>query len=67
MGNDHYLKAIESVGLGSISGLAGGISQALITTLAGLAVGIPSLMFLSIVRQELDTSAWKWREIFWNV
>ena len=39
-------KAIESVGLGSISGLAGGISQALITTLAGLAVGIPSLCFI---------------------
>jgi biopolymer transport protein ExbB len=48
-------KAIESVGLGSISGLAGGISQALITTLAGLAVGIPSLMFYRLLDRKLDT------------
>lgn len=48
-------KAIESVGLGFISGLAGGISQALITTLAGLAVGIPSLMFYRLLDRKLDT------------
>ena len=30
--------------MGSIAGLAGGISQALITTLAGLCVGIPLLL-----------------------
>ena len=48
-------KAIESVGLGSISGLAGGISQALITTLAGLLVGIPSLMMYRLLDRRLDT------------
>ena len=48
-------KAIESVGLGSISGLAGGISQALITTLAGLLVGIPSLMMYRLLDRKLDT------------
>jgi biopolymer transport protein ExbB len=36
--------AIQVEGMGSISGLAGGISQALITTLAGLCVGIPLLV-----------------------
>ena len=36
--------AIQSQGLGNVDALAGGISQALMTTLAGLAVGIPSLI-----------------------
>ena len=36
--------AIQREGMGSIAGLAGGISQALITTLAGLCVGIPLLL-----------------------
>ena len=35
---------IQSEGLGSIAGLAGGVSQALITTWAGLSVGIPALI-----------------------
>lgn len=37
--------AITSSGVGNPTVLAGGISQALITTAAGLTVGIPSLMF----------------------
>lgn len=37
--------AITSVGVGDPHVLAGGISQALITTAAGLTVGIPALMF----------------------
>ena len=37
--------AITSVGVGDPQVLAGGISEALITTAAGLSVGIPSLMF----------------------
>ncbi|MCG6871650.1 MAG: MotA/TolQ/ExbB proton channel family protein [Gammaproteobacteria bacterium] len=37
--------AITSVGVGDPTVLAGGISEALITTAAGLTVGIPSLMF----------------------
>lgn len=35
---------IDSVGLGNVSSLAGGISQALITTFAGLTVAIPALV-----------------------
>ena len=37
--------AITTAGVGNPTILAGGISQALITTAAGLTVGIPSLMF----------------------
>ena len=37
--------AITTVGVGNPQILAGGISEALITTAAGLSVGIPSLMF----------------------
>ena len=37
--------AITAVGVGNPQILAGGISEALITTAAGLLVGIPSLMF----------------------
>jgi biopolymer transport protein ExbB len=37
--------AITAVGVGDPSVLAGGISEALITTAAGLSVGIPSLIF----------------------
>jgi biopolymer transport protein ExbB len=35
---------IQVQGMGEISGLAGGISQALITTFTGLSVGIPALI-----------------------
>jgi len=34
--------------------LAGGISQALITTAAGLSVAIPSLMFYRLFRGKVD-------------
>lgn len=37
--------AISMVGTGNTGALAGGISEALITTVAGLSVAIPSLMF----------------------
>ena len=36
--------AIQEQGLGDVDKLAGGISQALITTFAGLSVGIPALI-----------------------
>ena len=36
---------ITAVGVGNPQALAGGISEALITTATGLAVGIPSLLF----------------------
>jgi len=37
-------QVIEEQGVGVVSSLAGGISQALITTMAGLSVGIPALI-----------------------
>ena len=37
--------AINALGTGDASVLAGGISEALITTAAGLSVAIPALMF----------------------
>ena len=37
-------EVIQEQGMGVVSSLAGGISQALITTFAGLSVGIPALM-----------------------
>lgn len=37
-------EVIQSQGVGVVSSLAGGISQALITTMAGLTVGIPALV-----------------------
>ena len=46
-------ESIQIYGLGDIDSLAGGISQALLTTLAGLIVGVPSLImhryFISLV------------------
>ena len=47
-------EAINEVGMGSISGLAGGISQALITTLLGLSVGIPALWLHRWLIQKVD-------------
>jgi biopolymer transport protein ExbB len=35
---------IQEQGMGVVGSLAGGISQALITTLAGLSVGIPAVI-----------------------
>ena len=40
-----FLAAITTSGVGDPQVLAGGIYEALITTAAGLSVGIPSLMF----------------------
>ena len=41
-------------GTGNVANLAGGISQALITTAAGLVVAIPSLMFYRYFRGRID-------------
>ncbi|MFT7532201.1 MAG: biopolymer transport protein ExbB, partial [Gammaproteobacteria bacterium] len=46
--------AITSAGVGNPTVLAGGISQALITTAAGLSVGIPSLMFHRYFRGKVN-------------
>ncbi|MFT5113815.1 MAG: biopolymer transport protein ExbB [Parasphingorhabdus sp.] len=49
--------AITSAGVGNPTVLAGGISQALITTAAGLSVGIPSLMFHRYFRGKVNELA----------
>ena len=46
--------AITTVGVGNPTVLAGGISQALITTAAGLSVAIPTLMFYRYFRGRVD-------------
>ncbi len=46
--------AITTQGVGNPSALAGGISEALITTAAGLVVAIPSLMFYRYFRGRVD-------------
>ncbi len=46
---------ITSAGVGDPEMLAGGISKALITTAAGIAVAIPSLIFYRYFRARVDT------------
>lgn len=46
---------ITSQGVGNPAVLAGGISEALITTAAGLSVAIPSLMFYRYFRGHIDS------------
>ena len=48
---------IQVSGIGDPQVLAGGISQALITTFAGLAVGIPSLIGHRFILREIDRIA----------
>ncbi len=45
---------ITTQGVGDPGSLAGGISEALITTAAGLSVAIPSLMFYRFFRRRVD-------------
>lgn len=46
--------SIGAVGAGNTAALAGGISEALITTVAGLSVAIPALMFYRFFRARVD-------------
>jgi biopolymer transport protein ExbB len=46
--------AIGAVGTGNTAALASGISEALITTVAGLSVAIPALMFYRFFRARVD-------------
>ncbi len=46
--------AITTQGVGNPGALAGGISEALITTVAGLSVAIPTLMFYRYFRGRVD-------------
>jgi len=54
LGMIKVFSVITSVGVGDPSELAGGISQALITTAAGISVAIPSLMFYRYFRGKVD-------------
>lgn len=54
--------AITSEGVGNPTVLAGGISEALITTAAGLSVAIPSLMFYRYFRGRVDMLVLKMEE-----
>jgi len=45
---------IQSVGVGVVSSLAGGISAALVTTFAGLSVGIPTLIAHRFLLSKVD-------------
>ena len=54
--------AITTHGVGSPGVLAGGISEALITTAAGLSVAIPSLMFYRYFRGQVDAVVMKMEE-----
>ncbi len=54
--------AITTQGVGNPSVLAGGISEALITTAAGLVVAIPSLMFYRFFRRRVDELVLKMEE-----
>ena len=47
--------AIQTSGLGNVGNLAGGISQALITTFAGLTVGIPAVVANRFLLSRVDT------------
>ncbi len=54
--------AITAHGVGNPTVLAGGISEALITTAAGLSVAIPSLMFYRYFRGRVDALVLKMEE-----
>lgn len=54
--------AITAQGVGNPGVLAGGISEALITTAAGLTVAIPSLMFYRYFRGKVDALVLKMEE-----
>lgn len=54
--------AITTQGVGNPTVLAGGISEALITTAAGLSVAIPSLMFYRYFRGRVDELVLKMEE-----
>lgn len=47
-------QVIQTEGLGNVGSLAGGISQALVTTFAGLSVGIPALVANRYVLARVD-------------
>ena len=59
---EEVFNAITSSGVGNAAPLAGGISQALITTAAGLSVAIIALMFHRYFRGRVDEIVVKMEE-----
>jgi len=57
LGMNLTFEVIQDQGLGVMSSLAGGISQALVTTFAGLCVGIPALIGHRYLLVRVDTLA----------
>ena len=60
-------RVIEQQGVGVVNALAGGISQALITTMAGLAVAIPAVIAYRWVLARVDTLVLELEEIALSV
>ncbi len=60
-------EVIQEQGLGGVGNLAGGISQALITTMAGLSVGIPTLIAYKWVLSRADDLVLEMEEISLSV
>jgi len=58
---------IQEEGLGGVANLAGGISQALITTMAGLSVGIPTLIAYKWVLSRADELVLELEEVSLSV
>jgi biopolymer transport protein ExbB len=58
---------IQEEGLGGVANLAGGISQALITTMAGLSVGIPTLIAYKWVLTRADELVLELEEVSLSV
>ncbi|MCB9662625.1 MAG: MotA/TolQ/ExbB proton channel family protein [Alphaproteobacteria bacterium] len=56
-------QVIQSEGLGNVGSLAGGISQALITTFAGLSVAIPTLIANRYVLSRVDAMLLELEEV----
>jgi biopolymer transport protein ExbB len=54
LGMIEVFNAITAAGVGNPTVLAGGISKALITTVGGLSVAIPSLIFYRFLRGRVD-------------
>ncbi len=54
LGMIQAFELIAEVGVGDAKVVAGGIFQALVTTAAGLGVGIPTLLFHAILRRRVD-------------
>ena len=56
-------EVIQTQGMGVVGSLAGGISQALITTMAGLSVGIPALIAYRWVLARVDALVLELEEV----